>query len=90
MGNLPDYSLTMNREIIELEIRKGRHCLIMQKVIPGPLLKAAVAAPVSFFYRITLDGSLRTFTHNALEAQAVWRDDLRWLGLGQLSAEVLA
>jgi hypothetical protein len=80
----------MNRELIELEIRKGRHRLIMQKVVPGPLLKAAVAAPVSFFYRITLDGSLRTFTHNALEAQAVWREDLRWLGLGQSNAEVMA
>ena len=80
----------MNREIIELEIRKGRHRLIMQKVIPGPLLKAAVASPVSFFYRITLNGSLRTFTHNPREAQAVWRDDLRWLGLGQSNAEVMA
>ena len=80
----------MNREIIELEVRKGRHRLIMQKVVPGPLLKAAVEAPVSFFYRITLDGSLRTFTHNPREAQAVWRDDIRWLGLGQSSAEVLA
>jgi len=90
VGNLSHHSLTMNREIIELEIRKGSHRLIMQKVVPGPLLKAAVAAPVSFFYRITLDGSLRTFTHNVLEAQAVWRDDLRWLGFSQSSAEVLA
>jgi hypothetical protein len=90
VGNLPLHSLTMNREIIELEVRKGRHRLIMQKVVPGPLLKAAVAAQVSFFYRITLDGSLRTFTHNPREAQAVWRDDIRWLGLGQSSAEVLA
>ena len=80
----------MNREIIELEIRKGRHRLIIQKVIPGPLLKAAVAAPVSFFYRITLDGSLRTFTHNSYEAQSVWRNDLRWMGLDQSNAEVMA
>jgi len=80
----------MNREIIELEIRKGRHRLVMQKVIPGPLLKAAYSSPVSFFYRITLDGSLRTFTHNPKEAQEIWREDLRWMGLGQQSTEAFA
>jgi hypothetical protein len=79
----------MSRDIVSLELRKGHSRLLLEKVAPGPLL-AAVHGGVSFFYKITLDGSLRCMTHDRDEARAIWRGCHRWLFTGRAAtAEVL-
>ena len=79
----------MRREIISLEIKRGRSRLILEKVAPGPLL-AALHSGVSFFYKITVDGSLRCMTADRDEARAIWRGCHRWIFTGRSStAEVL-
>ena len=79
----------MNREIVSLEIRKGHNRLLLERVVPGPIL-ASLHGGASFFYKVTLDGSLRCMTSDAKEARAIWRGCLRWLKTGHTStAEVL-
>jgi hypothetical protein len=79
----------MKREVTSLEIRKGHSRLLLEKVVPGPL-RAAVHGGVSFFYKITLDGSLRCMTPDRDEARACWRGCHRWLLTGRTStAEVM-
>lgn len=79
----------MKGELIELEVRKGHHRLLLRKVSPGPLL-SAVAGAFSFFYEVSLNGSVRCHTNDASVAQAVWRGAHRWLFTGRSStAEVL-
>lgn len=82
-------TLTMKREIMALEIRQGRNRLVLEKIVPGELLLAAVAAPVSFFYKITLNGSMREWTTDPHEAQRAFREEARWMRTGHHSAEVL-
>ena len=79
----------MSRDIVTLELRKGHSRLLLEKVVPGPLL-AAVHGGVSFFYKITLDGSLRCMTADRDEARAIWRGCHRWLFTGRsATAEVM-
>ena len=79
----------MSRDIVSLELRKGHSRLLLEKVAPGPLL-AAVHGGVSFFYKITLDGSLRCMTSDRDEARASWRGCHRWLFTGRsATAEVM-
>ena len=79
----------MKADLTELEIRKGHHRLVLRKVSPGPLLQAVHGA-FSFFYEVSIDGSLRCFTHDAAVAQSVWRGAHRWLYTGKsATAEVL-
>jgi hypothetical protein len=80
----------MSREITELEIRQGRHRLILRKVTPGEWLRELHGAAASFFYEVSLDGSVRTFTADAQQAQAICRGCMRWLRTGHsTTAEVL-
>jgi hypothetical protein len=79
----------MNRDVVSLEIRKGRSRLLLEKVVPGPIL-AQVHGGVSFFYKVTVDGSLRCMTPDREKAQAIWRGCHRWLHTGRAAtAEVL-
>jgi hypothetical protein len=80
----------MKREFMALEIRQGRNRLKLEKIVPGELLLAAVAAPISFFYKITLNGSMRDWTTDPHEAQRAFREDARWLSSGNHSAGALA
>jgi hypothetical protein len=79
----------MNRDVVSLEIRKGRSRLILEKVVPGPILAQANGG-VSFFYKVTVDGALRCMTPDREKAQAIWRGCHRWLCTGRAAtAEVL-
>jgi hypothetical protein len=79
----------MKGEILELELKKGRHRLLLRKVSPGPLL-TAVAGAFSFFYEVSIDGSVRCHTADASVARSIWRGAHRWLFTGKSScAEVL-
>jgi hypothetical protein len=79
----------MSREIMAMEIRKGHSRLLLEKVVPGPLL-ASLHSGVSFFYKVTVDGSLRCMTPDRDEARAIWRGCHRWLVTGRsATAEVL-
>ena len=79
----------MKREVTSLEIRKGHSRLLLEKVVPGPIL-SSLNPGVSFFYKITIDGSLRCMTADRDEARSCWRGCHRWLFTGRSStAEVL-
>ena len=77
------------RDIERLEIRRGRSRLVLEKIIPGPLLKS-LHAGVSFFYKVSLNGSVRCMTSDPEEARAIWRGCHRYLCTFKSStAEVL-
>ena len=79
----------MSRDLVKLEIRSGRSRLVLERMVPGPLL-ASMHSGASFFYKITLNGSMRCMTADAEEARAIWRGCLRWLKTGHsATAEVL-
>jgi hypothetical protein len=68
--------------ITSLEIRKGRHRLVLERVTAGPIL-AMFGAPV--LYKCSIDGKVRAFDADAELVRSVWRGIHRWL----FSKEVL-
>jgi hypothetical protein len=69
----------MSAEIMELEIRKGRHRLVLRKVYPGPFLKVLNATASAFFYEVKLDGKMQVFCENPMEVRAIWQECHRFM-----------
>jgi hypothetical protein len=64
-------------DLVRLEVRPTRRARVtIEKFQPGALL--AALAPASFFYRVTLNGEMRTCTPDPLRARDVFRDSCRW------------
>ena len=64
-------------ELVRLEVRPTRRARVtIEKFQPGALL--AALAPASFFYRVTLNGEMKTCTPDPLRARAAFRDCCRW------------
>jgi hypothetical protein len=64
-------------ELVRLEVRPTRRDRVtLEKFRPGALL--AALAPASFFYRVTVNGEMRTCTPDPLRARAAFRDCCRW------------
>lgn len=65
-------------DIMRLEIRPTRRTrIVLEKFRPGALL-AALSPGFSFFYRVEINGEMRTCTNDPLEAREVFRDACQW------------
>jgi hypothetical protein len=64
-------------ELVRLEVQPtSRDRVTLEKFRPGALL--AALAPASFFYRVTLNGEMKTCTPDPLRARAAFRESCRW------------
>jgi hypothetical protein len=64
-------------DLVRLEVRPTRRDRVtLEKFQPGALL--AALAPASFFYRVTLNGEMKTCTPDPLRARAAFRESCRW------------
>jgi hypothetical protein len=64
-------------DLVRLEVRPTRRDRVtLEKFQPGALL--AALAPASFFYRVTLNGEMKTCTPDPLKARAAFRESCRW------------
>jgi hypothetical protein len=65
-------------ELIRLEVRPTRKTrVVLEKFQPGALL-ASLAPGFSFFYRVKINGEMRSCTEDPLKAREVFRDSCRW------------
>jgi hypothetical protein len=64
-------------ELVRLEVQPTRRDRVtLEKFQPGALL--AALAPASFFYRVSINGEMKTCTPDPLRARAAFRDCCRW------------
>jgi hypothetical protein len=64
-------------ELVRLEVCPTRRDRVtLEKFVPGALL--AALAPASFFYRVSVNGEMKTCTPDPLRARDVFRDSCRW------------
>jgi hypothetical protein len=65
-------------ELVRLEIRPTRRTrIVLEKFRPGQLL-SALAPGFSFFYRVSLNGEMRSCTNDPMEAKEAFQDACRW------------
>lgn len=65
-------------ELIRLEIRPTRKTRIsLERIRPGKLL-ASIHPGFSFFYKVEMNGEMRTCTPDANKARKVFRESCRW------------
>jgi hypothetical protein len=70
--------MTATGELVAVEVRPNRKArIILEKFAPGPIL-AMVAPASSFFYRVSINGDMRTCTEDPLKAREVFRECCRW------------
>ena len=66
-------------DLVRLEIRPTRRTrIILEKFKPGALLAQLAPPGFSFFYRVTLNGEIKSCTEDAMEARESFRDCCRW------------
>jgi hypothetical protein len=64
-------------ELVRLEVRPTRRDRVtLEKFQPGALLSAL--SPSSFFYKVSINGEMRTCTPDPMEARAAFRESCRW------------
>lgn len=64
-------------ELVRLEVQPTRRNRVtLEKFRPGALL--AALSPASFFYRVSLNGEMKTCTPDPLKARAAFRESCRW------------
>jgi hypothetical protein len=64
-------------ELVRLEVQPtNRDRVTLEKFRPGALL--AALAPASFFYRVSINGEMKTCTPDPLKARAAFRESCRW------------
>jgi hypothetical protein len=69
--------MTATGELVRLEVRPTRKDrVILERFAPGAIL--AAIAPASFFYRVELNGEMKTCTPDPLKARDVFRETCRW------------
>jgi hypothetical protein len=70
--------MTLPGELVTLEVRPTRKDrVILEKFRPGAIL-SMIAPAVSFFYRVTVNGEMKTCTPDPLRAREVFRECCRW------------
>lgn len=64
-------------ELVRLEVQPTRRDRVtLEKFKPDALL--AALSPASFFYRVELNGEMKTCTPDPVRARDVFRDACRW------------
>lgn len=65
-------------ELVKIEVKPTRKTrVVLEKFRPGALL-ASLAPASSFFYRVTLNGEMRSCTEDPIKAREAFRDSCRW------------